>query len=145
MWDPGYVLEEAFINVPQKIMIFIFSVVKAERAKMENLAGTGKARRKSDSAIIRRCPWCRNSASLMALKLICGAVNPESAQNFDVLTFLTLRIEFFCASGFHPIVPLPLNIFVKPRDTGKRLQICLLWSFFLWSAEQDMEKDAKER
>lgn len=74
-------------------MIFILSSVKDESTKIENLAGTGKPGLKSDSAIIRRCPRCRNSASLIALKLICAPVNPESVQDFDVLTVLTLRID----------------------------------------------------
>lgn len=52
---PGFLLK-AFINVLQQIMIFIFSVVKDERTKIENLADTGKTRLKPDSAIIRRCP-----------------------------------------------------------------------------------------
>lgn len=56
MCAPGYVLLKAFINVLQQIMIFIFSVVKDDWTKIENLAGAGKARLKSDSAIIRRCP-----------------------------------------------------------------------------------------
>lgn len=47
---------KAFINVLQQVMIFILFVVKDERTKIENLAGTGKTRLKSDSAIIRRCP-----------------------------------------------------------------------------------------
>lgn len=107
---------------PSRLWFFIFSVVEDERAKMEILAGTGKARRKSDSAIIRRCPWCRNSASLIALKLICGAINPKSVQGFDVLTVLTLRIEVFVPRSVHAILLLPLNIFVKPHNTGKRLR-----------------------
>lgn len=53
---PGCVLLKAFINVLQQVRIFILSVVKDERTKIENLAGTGKTRLKSDSAIIRRCP-----------------------------------------------------------------------------------------
>lgn len=126
---------------PSRLWFFIFSVVEDERAKMENLAGTGKARRKSDSAIIRRCPWCRNSASLIALKLICGAVNPESVQGFDVLTVLTLRIEVFVPRSIHPIPLLPLNTFVKPRDTGKRgasnLPPLILW----WRKMQNSPRD----
>lgn len=53
---PGCVLLKAFIIALQQIMIFMFSVVKDERTKIEHLAGTGKTRLKSDSAIIRRCP-----------------------------------------------------------------------------------------
>lgn len=118
---------------PSRLWFFIFSVVEDERTKMENLAGTGKARRKSDSAIIRRCPWCRNSASLIALKLICGAINPDSVQGFDVFTVLTLRMEVFVPRSIHPILLLPLNILVKPRDTGKRLRRASnLPPFILW-------------
>lgn len=100
-------------------MIFILSSVKDEYTKIENLAGTGKPGLKSDSAIIRRCPWCRNSASLIALKLICASVNPESVQDFDVLTVLTLRID--ASERPTHCCPLPPNMLAKPRDTGGRL------------------------
>lgn len=53
---PGCVRLKAFINVLQQVLIFILSVVKDEQTKIENLAGTGKTRLKSDSAITRQCP-----------------------------------------------------------------------------------------
>lgn len=76
---------QASINLLLRIMIFIFSVGEDEWIKIETWAAPAQ-RLKSDSAIIRRCSRSRNSASLIALKVIFRHGNPKSVQDFDVFT-----------------------------------------------------------
>lgn len=85
----------ASINVLSRIIIFIFSVSEDEWIQIEIWAAPLQ---RLKSAIIWRCSWSRNSASLIALKVIFRHGNPKSAQDFEVSTSW-LQLESFRCLG----------------------------------------------
>lgn len=64
---------------------FIFSAGEDEEVKIDFWAAPVQ-KLKSDSVIILRCSWSRNSVSLITLKVIFCCENSKSVQYFEVST-----------------------------------------------------------